>query len=379
MGLLTGYKCLKYTVMKKIRIASYQIGLVFKSNELVDILTAGTHIVWGNKKIEVLKSKGTFKSAILSNDLLLENHQLSEWVEQIQVRDGELVLLFEEGIFLEVLPVGKYAYWKEQLKRTFLRVSLADLYVDAAINKVILESPKLKSYIRKLTVPHQNTGLLFVDGKFSELLEAGTYYYWQNNTLLEIKTVDTRVQQMEISGQELLSRDKATLRVSFFIQYEVVDLMKAVTVNKEYEKQLYLMVQFALRSFIGALSLDELLGRKDSLGQALVEPLAAKAASLGVRILSAGIRDVILTGEMKDIMNRVLVAEKRAEANSITRREETASTRSMLNTAKMMENNSILWKLKEMEYIERIADKIGTLSLSGNGNLIGQLKEIFVK
>lgn len=365
--------------MKKIRIASYQIGLVFKSNELVDILTAGTHIVWGNKKIEVLKSKGTFKSAILSNDLLLENHQLSEWVEQIQVRDGELVLLFEEGIFLEVLPVGKYAYWKEQLKRTFLRVSLADLYVDAAINKVILESPKLKSYIRKLTVPHQNTGLLFVDGKFSELLEAGTYYYWQNNTLLEIKTVDTRVQQMEISGQELLSRDKATLRVSFFIQYEVVDLMKAVTVNKEYEKQLYLMVQFALRSFIGALSLDELLGRKDSLGQALVEPLAAKAASLGVRILSAGIRDVILTGEMKDIMNRVLVAEKRAEANSITRREETASTRSMLNTAKMMENNSILWKLKEMEYIERIADKIGTLSLSGNGNLIGQLKEIFVK
>ena len=96
-------------------------------------------------------------------------------------------------------------------------------------------------------------------------------------------------------------------------------------------------------------------------------------------VSDAGIRDVILPGDMKEIMNQVLVAEKKAQANSIMRREETASTRSLLNTAKLMEENEMLWKLKEMEYVEKIADKIGEITISGSGNIIGQLKEIFVK
>ena len=82
---------------------------------------------------------------------------------------------------------------------------------------------------------------------------------------------------------------------------------------------------------------------------------------------------------MKDIMNQVLIAEKKAQANSIMRREETASTRSMLNTAKMMEENATSWKLKEMEYMEKIAHKIGDVTISGNSNIVSQLKEISAK
>jgi len=81
---------------------------------------------------------------------------------------------------------------------------------------------------------------------------------------------------------------------------------------------------------------------------------------------------------VKEIMNQVLVAQKKAEANVIMRREETASTRSLLNTAKLMEENSMLFKLKEMEYVEKIADKINSISLSGGNQVIDQLKEIFV-
>lgn len=77
-------------------------------------------------------------------------------------------------------------------------------------------------------------------------------------------------------------------------------------------------------------------------------------------------------------MNQVLVAQKKAEANVIMRREETASTRSLLNTAKLMEENSMLFKLKEMEYVEKIADKINSISLSGGNLIVDQLKDIFV-
>ena len=80
---------------------------------------------------------------------------------------------------------------------------------------------------------------------------------------------------------------------------------------------------------------------------------------------------------MKEIMNQVLVAQKKAQANIITRREETASTRSLLNTAKLMEDNDMLFKLKEMEYVEKIADKINSITLSGGSQVVDQLKHLF--
>ncbi|GLB54193.1 hypothetical protein NBRC110019_32340 [Neptunitalea chrysea] len=80
---------------------------------------------------------------------------------------------------------------------------------------------------------------------------------------------------------------------------------------------------------------------------------------------------------MKDIMNQVLIAQKQAQANVITRREETASTRSLLNTAKLMEENGMLYKLKEMEFVEKIAEKIGEITVSGNGNIAKQLMDVF--
>ena len=123
---------------------------------------------------------------------------------------------------------------------------------------------------------------------------------------------------------------------------------------------------------------DELLDKKESIAPFVLESVKAKAEVLGVEVNSFGIRDIILPGDVKEIMNQVLVAEKKAQANTIMRREETASTRSLLNTAKLMEDNAMLWKLKEMEYVEKIADKISNISVSGNGVLIEQLKEIFV-
>lgn len=84
----------------------------------------------------------------------------------------------------------------------------------------------------------------------------------------------------------------------------------------------------------------------------------------------------ILPGEIRDIMNTVLIAEKQAQANVIMRREEVASTRSLLNTARLMDENQTLFKLKEMEYLERICDRVGSISLSGGRGVLEQLAGI---
>ena len=101
--------------------------------------------------------------------------------------------------------------------------------------------------------------------------------------------------------------------------------------------------------------------------------LKEKEQRFFVEITDGGIKDIILPGEIRQIMNAVLVAEKQAQANVITRREEVASTRSLLNTAKLMDENRTLYRLKELELIERICGNVGSINLSGSGDLLTQL------
>ena len=106
------------------------------------------------------------------------------------------------------------------------------------------------------------------------------------------------------------------------------------------------------------------------------ERLKSKEKELFVEFRDAGVKDIILPGEIRDIMNTVLIAEKRAQANVITRREEVASTRSLLNTAKLMDENKTLYKLKELEYVERICENVGNINIGSGSDVLTQLTSI---
>ena len=365
-------------MIKKVDINAYQVGLVFRNKELVNVLEAGIFWLFGNKEVLIYEKKQSFVTPIELN-ILLQNEKLANLLEVVEVADNELALYFVNGIFKEVLTTGRYAFWKGYVQHSFIKADLSKVSITETIATALLENAKVKINVRRFQVANFEKALLFVNGVFEKELTAGTYYFWNNAISVEVKTVDVRQQQLEISGQELLTKDKAGLRINFFVRYQVTDIFKALTENKDFEKQLYVVMQLALRAFVGGLTLDELLSRKDAISQEILEHAAAKINALGLVVSDAGIRDIILPGDMKEIMNQVLVAEKKAQANSIMRREETASTRSLLNTAKLMEENEMLWKLKEMEYVEKIADKIGEITISGSGNVISQLKEIFVK
>ncbi|RMZ59074.1 slipin family protein [Chryseobacterium nematophagum] len=365
-------------MLKNIQIRIYQVGLVFKKGNLIRVLKEGNYWIFGNKSVEVYDMKDQFKEGE-NLTLLLKNEQLNTLLEVVDVKDGEMVLVFENEIFKEVLNVGQYAFWKGMVDRKYQKIDLMKTEFTSEVSRTVLENIKLKNFIRKFVVTNEYNGLLLMDGELVKILKAGTYYFWNNEVSMEVKYVDMRIQQMEIAGQELLTKDKAMLRINFYVRFQVENVEKALLENKEYEKQLYIIMQLALREFVGALTLDELLLKKDTVGEGILENVGNKTQDLGLRVFDAGIRDVILTGEMKEIMNQVLIAEKKAQANSIMRREETASTRSLLNTAKLMEENEVLWKLKEMEYMEKIAEKIGDITVSGNTNIVSQLKEIFAK
>jgi len=181
-----------------------------------------------------------------------------------------------------------------------------------------------------------------------------------------------RTQQLDVNSQEILTADKVTLRLNFVCTYQITNAVNIHMALKDYKTQIYVITQLAIREYVGRLKFDELLEQKEQIAEIVLENLRQKQDGLFVEFLDAGLKDIILPGEIRDIMNTVLIAEKNAQANVISRREEVASTRSLLNTAKLMEENTTLYKLKELEYLEKICDKVGSISV-GNGNLLGEL------
>ncbi|MFD0799200.1 slipin family protein [Maribacter chungangensis] len=363
-------------MFKKTRVNAGKVGLVFKKGDYITCIAQGSHWLGFGSTVREYDLTKAFVPPI-ALEILLQDNALAAMLHIVEVKDVQLVLVSENGNLKQTLVAGTYAFWKGLITYDFVTIDLSTISIPENIGKTMLGHPQLRAYVRTFEVATFEKALLLVDDVYVNTLESGVYPFWQNDTSIKMVKADTRQLQLEVSGQELLTKDKAAIRINFYTQYKVVDIEKALLDNKDYEKQLYIAMQLVLRAYIGTYTLDELLERKERISEAVFDDIKPRATELGVTVLSCGIRDVILTGEMKDIMNQVLVAQKRAQANTITRREETASTRSLLNTAKLMEDNEMLFKLKEMEYVEKIAEKIGEISLSGNGGMVKQLKEIF--
>lgn len=362
--------------MQRIRINAGKIGLVFRKGDYKRVITEGTYWLMPFEKIMQYDMSQPFYPSIELN-VLLRDEELKSHLTIIEIGDNEIMLQYENGNFNKVLNPGRYAFWKGLTEYTFIKADLSKIEITEDVDLMSIKRKELVPYVRVSKIDSFENGVLFVDSKMNKILGPGEYNFWKNAKDVSVAKVDLRQLQLEISGQEILTKDKAALRINFYTQYKVVDVTKAIVDNKDYEKQLYILMQFALREYIGTLTLDELLENKEAISEYVMKTLKDEADNLGVTIKGCGVRDIILPGEMKEIMNQVLIAQKQAQANVIARREETASTRSLLNTAKLMEDNDMLFKLKEMEYVEKIAERIGEITVSGNGQVVDQLKGIF--
>jgi SPFH domain/Band 7 family protein len=364
--------------MKRIIVSLYWRALVFKNGAYKRMLKEGKHWLWLDESVIWCDMSKPFHAPIELN-ILLKDEALANELQIVEVKDHEIVLKYENGLLKDVLTPGRYAFWKSIVEYGFVRADLSKIEITENIDKATLTHKLVAPYVRTVNIENYEKAVLFIDGKYMQILSSGVYNWWKNNISIFVARVDTRQQQLEINGQEILTKDKAALRVNAWAQYKVIDIEKAILNNKEYDRQLYVAFQMALREYIGTMTLDELLEKKENMAPAVLQSVSKSALDLGTEVLSLGIRDIILPGDVKEIMNQVLIAEKKAQANIIMRREETASTRSLLNTAKLMEENQMLFKLKEMEYVEKIAEKVSTISVNGDKALIDQLRQIFTK
>lgn len=372
--------------IKKINVADNERVLLFRKNRFEKILSAGEYRIFdlsGNVTI----FRYDITQAELKHHLgrfLITAYQdlLGDQVVSFDIKENQVGLVYLDGKLSDVIAPNAFKmFWNLAVK---VEVKIIDISENFEVeNKLLAALVRNKGSAIYTTgvnstyyieVPDNHVGLLKVNGKLESLLKPGNYGYWRFNRNIEVVRLDCRLQTMEVSGQEILTKDRVSLRINLSASYRIADTEKVATLLKNHTEFLYREFQLALREVVGTRTLDSILEDKDMVNQVVESQIKTKALTYGLEVLDVGVKDIILPGDMKSILNQVVEAQKAAEANLIKRREETQATRSLHNTAKMMEGNATLMRLKELEVLERVTSKIDHMTVY-NG-LEGVMKDM---
>lgn len=363
--------------IKRIVIARHERGLYLKDRSFVRVLEPGVYWMldpFARVQVQVYDLSVPEFTHPRVDVLVKDQAELcARYFQIVELGDREVGLVYKDGKLSALLPPAtRQLYWRGAVEVRVEVISIAE-GCEVPRDKVALlararPGELLKSVTNAIVpveIADEHVGLLIVDGELVKTLKPGLYAYWKFNRSVKVEQVDTRLQTLEVSGQEMLTKDKVSLRVNLSAAYQVRDPVLARARLSDFAAYLYRELQFAVRQAIGTRTLDVLLGNKGELDQVLYATVRDKAVEFGIEVKSVGVKDVILPGEMKDILNQVVQAEKAAQANIIKRREETAATRSLLNTARLMDENPILIRLKELEMLEKVTEKVGKLTVFG--------------
>lgn len=366
--------------IKRIVIGDGERGLLYANRRLKRVLTPGVYYLadlFGRMEV---RTHGIAEPMYAGDnaEVIIESLSagggragkgLEEHFVLADIGDNEAGLVYAYDKLTDVLaPNSRRLYWRGPAQVRIERLALTgDRALSDELVRKLRRLPMIKVYGLwvEARVPDESVGLLFVEGKLDRVLEPGVYGFWDFDGAVDVQVVDRRVQAVEVTGQELLTRDKVSLRANLSASYRITDPVAAHTRVKRLNETLYRELQFGLRKAVSAKTLDELLGDKATLDADIAGYAKGRVSGLGVELLGVGVKDLILPGDMKAILNGVVEAEKAAQADVIRRRQEANAARSLANTAKLMASNPTLMRLKELEALEQVTAKVDHLTVFG--------------
>jgi regulator of protease activity HflC (stomatin/prohibitin superfamily) len=359
-------------VMTKLTVKDGERALLTRNGRLERVLEPGRHRLFDPRNaltVEVFNVVRTEFSAERYAVLNAARPDLaSELFEMVETKANEIAIVSLDGRPVHLMtPWQVRVYWKVATRVDVERIDVTSDPRISARHLAMIERNR-PTIVTEAVVENHEAGLLTVEGRFTERLAPGRHAFWVVGRKIEVKRLDLRPQAVEITAQEMLTKDRIALRVTLTAFRRIVDPERLVATVPDVDAWLYRLVQFAIREAVAGRTLDEVLSAKAALDAELRDYVRARVADSGVEVTELGVKDVILPGEIRELVNKVVEAERIAKANLIRRQEETAATRSLLNTAKLMEENPLLLRLKELESLERLVEKVGRIDLhAGDG------------
>ncbi len=289
----------------------------------------------------------------------------------VQTAANEVAIVSFDGEAKHIVtPNATRAFWKTL---TQVDVETIDASTELRVAKRHLDRMDLSrtTLVTVAIVEAHEAGLLFIDGKLAERLPPGRHAFWNVGRTVRVQKVDLRPTPLEVTAQEILTKDRVGIRVTLTAFMKVIDPEKSVLGSNDVNATVYKQVQFAIREAVATRTLDEILAARDTIDAQVRAFVTGRVQELGVEVGEIGVKDVILPGDVRELLNKVVEAERTAKANLIRRQEETAATRSLLNTARLMEDNPILQRLKELEALEKLVEKVGRIDLHAGAGASG--------
>lgn len=131
------------------------------------------------------------------------------------------------------------------------------------------------------------------------------------------------------------------------------------------DQALYLVVQVALRKVIGTLDIDEVLERREQLGELIHTQAKESPEQFGMRLLSVDIKDITFPGSLKQTFAQVVKARHDGLAALERARGEAAALRSLANTAKILDGNPTLMNLRLLQSLDESSGNSLVLKVTG--------------
>jgi regulator of protease activity HflC (stomatin/prohibitin superfamily) len=370
--------------MQRATVKDGERAFLLRNGRLERVLAPGRHWLFGRKadlKVEpydVVRAEfPVVRYAVLK---AARPDLAAELFEAIETRADEIAFVYLDGRPMHLMgPWQTRVFWKVA---TLVDVERIDAASDQRVQPrhVTVWARERSQLMTEHVVENHEAGLIYVEGKLVERLAPGRHAYWTVGRKIEVKRLDLRPQAVEITAQEMLTKDRISLRVTLTALRRIVDPERAVEAVTDVDGWLYRLVQFAIREAVASRTLDEVLSAKSVLDAELRDYVRERVKETGIEVTELGVKDVILPGEIRELVNKVVEAERTAKANLIRRQEETAATRSLLNTAKLMEENPLLLRLKELESLERLVEKVGRIDLhAGEGQGLDALLNKLVR
>jgi len=361
-----------HVLMQSVTVKDGERALLTRNGRLERVLGPGRHRLFDPRNELTAELFSVVRSEIAADRYAVikaaRPDLAADLFELVETKANEIAIVSLDGRPAHLLaPWQTRAFWKVATSVEVERIDVADEPRISARHLAMIERNR-PTIVTEAVVENHEAGLLFVEGRLVERLAPGRHAFWVVGRKIEVRRLDLRPAAVEITAQEMLTRDRIALRVTLTAFRRIVDPERVVATVPDVDAWLYRLVQFAIREAVAGRTLDEVLQAKAVLDAELRTYVRERVADSGVEVTELGVKDVILPGEIRELVNKVVEAERVAKANLIRRQEETAATRSLLNTAKLMEDNPLLLRLKELESLERLVEKVGRIDLhAGDG------------
>ncbi len=203
-------------------------------------------------------------------------------------------------------------------------------------------------------IPEYQRGVLFRLGRMQKMVLPGF------NLILPfgidiLRKVDMRTFTIDVSKQEVITRDNVTVIVDAVVYFNVFDPVLAVVKVADYTKSTSLLAQTILRSVLGQHELDDMLAKRAELGQILQKLLDEATDPWGIKVSAVEIKAVELAETMKRAIARQAEAERERRAKVIAAEGELQSSEKLAQAADVLARSPSSLQLRYLQTLTEIA------------------------